>query len=76
MSNLLLVLAVLAALDIAACGVLLALAWAIHRKSRRAARAAGRDVPPAATGEFAFLAVLGAAGILVLYATVWTILAG
>ena len=62
------VLIALAAVDIVTVGLLLALVWAVHCRQRRLADAAGGPIPPAATGQFLFLAAVGLAGILVLYA--------
>jgi uncharacterized membrane protein len=76
MRTALVVVAGLAALDLLACGLLLALAWAEHARLRRRARRAGEPVPPAATGQFLFLAALGLAGGAALYGTLWLLLAG
>jgi hypothetical protein len=63
-----LVLLILGLLDLVAVGCLLALTWFVHRRQRRLAREAGEPVPPAATGQFAFLAALGSVGAITLFA--------
>ena len=74
MSTLVTVLIILAAVDLIACGALLAVVWAAHRRQRRRAREAGEPVPPPATGQFLFLALLGTIGIVALYAAAAVVL--
>lgn len=74
MRTVLLILVVLAAADLLLCGAVLAFAWAEYQRVRRAAVAAGRPEPPAATREFLLLAAFGLTGIAVLYGAVWLLL--
>jgi len=68
------VLLMLAAIDLAVCGLLLAIVWAEYRRLRRAARLAGEPVPPPATGQFVFLGLLGLVGCALLYGGLWLLL--
>jgi hypothetical protein len=75
MRTALVVLIVLAAVDLLACGLLLAVVWIAHRRIRMAAAAAGQPIPSAA-GQFAFLGILGVLGGALLYGCLWLLLRG
>jgi uncharacterized membrane protein len=68
MRTALVVLLVFAAVDLAGCGLLLAVVWAEHRRQRWAARDAGQPVPPPATGQFLLLGALALLGVVGVYA--------
>jgi hypothetical protein len=69
----LLILLICAALDIIACGLLLAVVWVEHRRVRKEAAAVG-EVLPSAAGQFGCLIALGLGGLVVLYGTGWWLL--
>lgn len=74
MRTALLVLAACAALDTAACGLLIALSWAEYRRVRREAVAAGEPRPPSAAGQFGCIGVVALVGLALLYGAVWLLL--
>jgi hypothetical protein len=76
MRTVVLVLAGLAALDLVACGLLLAVVWAEHFRQRRIAAGRREPVPRPATGQFLFLIGLALAGVMVLYGTLMLLLNG
>ena len=73
MKTALVVLLVCAALDSAACAILLVVVWVEHRRQRQRAATAGEPLPSAA-GQFGFLIALGVVGFVVLYGAAWIVL--
>jgi hypothetical protein len=69
--TLLQVLLVCAALDTLVGGALLALVWFQHRRQRDSAARLGLPVPPPATGQFAVLGLVVAAGFATLCVALW-----
>jgi uncharacterized membrane protein len=73
MQTALLVLLVCAAIDLIACGLLLAVVWVEHRRVRREAALAGEGVP-SASGDFGCLIVMGLLGLVTIYGVGWFLL--
>lgn len=73
MQSALLILLVCAALDLIACGLLLAVVWVEHRRVRKEAAMVGESVPSAA-GQFGCLIAFGLIGLAGLYGTGWLLL--
>lgn len=76
MSAFVAILLVLAAADLIACGILLAIVWAEHRRMRNVARANDEPVPRPATGQFLFLGLAVALGIALLYTSAAVLFGG
>lgn len=70
MRTALIVLLVCALVDLVFCVCALVLVWLQYRMMRRAAAAAGEDIPSAA-GQFGCLIAAGAGGFALLYGAVW-----
>jgi hypothetical protein len=73
MQTALLILLVCAALDLIACGLLLAIAWTAYRRMRIEAAAVGEAMPSAA-GQFGCLIGFALAGLVAIYGAAWLLL--
>jgi uncharacterized membrane protein len=73
MKTALLILLICAALDLIACGMLLAVVWVEHRRVRREAATVGEMLPSAA-GQFGCLIAFGLLGLAVIYGVGWFLL--
>jgi uncharacterized membrane protein len=69
----LLILLLCAALDLIACGLLLAVVWVEHRRVRKEAALVGEIVPSAA-GQFGCLIAFGLVGLIAIYGVGWLLL--
>ena len=73
MQTTLLILLLCAAVDIIACGLLLAVVWVAHRRLIKEAATTGEQLPSVA-GQFGCLIAFGLIGLVVIYGAVWLLL--